>query len=240
MAFPIIFAEERGSFFDSSTCIWPSKSKLIYEDNVSWTEQSYKPPLHGTFFQCSASVSFFLPRHPFPSSPLPLAPAFDSCTCLGNHLIILKWTKQKRWWVCWSLLHSVKGMGIYKKTSHHQKKEPFLDPLQSPHVKMCLCVCHCFATALKYKVTGFYEIWIRILLNNKKKSLSQNLLRPIFLSLFIQQTFFECPQSIKHHDRCCKDWGFLNHIYSAFRKLTVSCTDEYKYDEECDKGTLKA
>lgn len=95
---------------------------------------------------------------------------FDSCTCLGNHLIILKWTKQKRWWVCWSLLHSMKGMGIYKKTSYHQRKEPFLDPLQSSHVKMCLCVCHCFATALKYKVTGFYEIWIRILLNNLKKS----------------------------------------------------------------------
>ena len=78
-----------------------------------------------------------------------------------------------------------------KKTSHHQKKEPFLDPLQSPHAKICLCVSHCFATALKYKVTGFYEIWIRILLNNKKKSLSQNLLRPIFLSLFIQQTLLE-------------------------------------------------
>ena len=125
--------------------------------------------------------SFFFPnsylsrwRHPFPSSPLPLAPAFDSCTCLGNYLIILKWTKQKRWWVCWSLLHSVKGMGIYKKTSHHQKKEPFLDPLQSPPVKMCLCVCHCFATALKYKVTGFYEIWIRILLNNKKVTFSES------------------------------------------------------------------
>ena len=84
-------------------------------------------------------------------------------------------------------LHSMKGMGICKKTSHHQKKAIFRSPPTPPFtVKVCLCVCHCFATALKYKVTGFYEIWIRILLNNKKKSLSQNLLRPIFLSLFIQ------------------------------------------------------
>lgn len=35
---------------------------------------------------------------------------------------------------------------------------------------------------------------------------------------------------------------FLNHICSAFRKLIVevSCTAEFKYDEECDKGILES
>lgn len=50
MAFPIIFAEERGGFFDSSTHIWQSKSELTYEGNVSSTKQLHKPPLFSDIF----------------------------------------------------------------------------------------------------------------------------------------------------------------------------------------------